>query len=1045
MRGSCAVLVALLLAPALGFSAPAAFPPTPGPLALASADVPTWLVGDTWTYSSVVLTRNGTDWTDIRGNLTFTVRQRFEALHEGSFLHLYNASTAGDLYGRGNLTDPNFGTVRFTLASGTIAGYAWTDRGDLAAVRANQTIWANGTAQTPLGARPLTMHGETTVVNRPPEEDLDFPIAVGDAWRVATTVNTTGFVRVTVRPTPFPDVTIVQPLDGNTPTDMRAWANFTGPATVPAGTFDAFLVHSSAPGGVSADRWYAPNASNYVRLESHEVTGPTRYTHTWTNLTRYSLIAPARLTVTLVPDKVGPGAPFEVRGTSTSIAATVRIVVPWTNTTAVTTVDALGAYTVTVSAPVTDDDTPANTDIGSHGVLVEASSGLWQGFNASTVTLLRPDLTVSGLSAAPAPVDIGAPADLRVTVSAATNVSLYAPVDVTFVSEDVDLDGNGVLDSPIGVYCGRGSCIGTVTIGPILPPTPVAVNMTWMPNPPTLPADVRVSAVVDPLDDWNETDEANNLVVATVRVDGPNLTTSNVTAEVRGIRVGFDPAAIGSVSPLIDVPLAAVVNLTVRVRNAGAVNASRATTLALYNTTTLNGTGGIPFFQAPVAPLAAGTATPDLPAAWAAPSVAGVYYVNVTADRGDVLRETSEADNTFVLRLRVFNATSLPDLVPVSVNIPAQASVNRTVWIGTRVENRGGVDAAAFRVAFYNGTAPTPFAVVPTGSLPAGSTSSVLPAPWSSSVPGPHAIRIVLDVYDEVPESNETNNTATGTVSVVEVPSTTLSIGVPRVPGVNTTYVLPTTPLTLTAVEHTGLGPAGIWYRVDSGPWTPVPAGAPITLPPGAHTVYYNGTDLLGGSEPTRSANVFVDDEPPTTASAVASGASGGKVVTLAAADNASGVNWTEYRVDNGTWIRYSGTPLPLTDPGAHRVEFRSADRLGNLEAVKVVIVEIEAGGTTADVTPFNLKPFLALAFVIALVLAGWLAAPSDEPARRRRWFLTVVAPPVALEAFTGIASIGVPEMAVPSGFLGLPVDVALLVLGLLVIVFSRRRALRNL
>ena len=100
-------------------------------------------------------------------------------------------------------------------------------------------------------------------------------------------------------------------------------------------------------------------------------------------------------------------------------------------------------------------------------------------------------------------------------------------------------------------------------------------------------------------------------------------------------------------------------------------------------------------------------------------------------------------------------------------------------------------------------------------------------------------------------------------------------------------------------------------------------------------------------------------------------------------------------------------------------------------------------GAPTGAAAGFNVKPILALVFGAALLLAGWFAAPTADPPRRRRWFLTVALPPALIELATGAVSLAVPEMAVPGGSLGLPVDVALLLIGLLVILFSRRRALR--
>ncbi len=1041
-------VLTVLLASSLGFALTAGGPPTPSPLQLTSTDVPTWLIGDSWAFATHVVTRDGANWTSLYTNLTFTVTERIEAVQDGAYLYVYNASTAGDLAMAGNMTEPTSGAVvHFTVTSASVRGYVWTERGDLAVVRTNETFLGRGQATLPLvGPRPLTFAGNVTTVNRPPEEDFDFPIEIGDAWRVASTLNMTGSLHLTIdMPFPLQDIVVDQPLTGDTVLDGQYWANASESVVVPAGTFETLRVHSVDAAGGTTDRWYAPKASNYVRLESHQVTSPTSYAHTWTNLTAYALTDPQMaVDVTLVPQKVGPGGLFDVVGTSDATNAAVRVVIPALNFTATTATDATGRFALSVSAPIDDDRTPANTDAGSHGVVVEVTKAGLQGFDAATVILLKPDLTVQGLAVRPVPVGDGTPTTLETTASVATDVPVYGPVDVTFVSENVDTDYDGVMDGPIEAYCGRGSCIGTATIGPVLPGSPVVAGVVWTPNPPAIPATVVLSAVVDPRDRYHETDEANNVVTTQVRVEGPDLTVSNATLEVRGWSYFFDsPAALGFVSTVIPVPPGAIVNLTARIRNAGVANATRSTVAAYYNTTVLNGTGDVPFAQSPVASLAAGEATPAILASWTAPSASGTYYVNVTADYGTALRETSEADNTFVFRMRVYDPTAPPDLVPISVNAPGKASVNRTVWISARVSNIGRGNASGFAVAFYNDTMrASPFALVAVGPLDKGANSSVISVPWSSPVLGPHVLWIEVDYGDLVPELNETNNTAPVVVGVYNVPSTTFSIGYPRVVTDNT-YILPTTPVWFTAVDRTGEGLPAIWYRVDAGPWTSIQAGVTITLPAGPHTVSYNSTDLLGGVEPTHDAAVFVDDLPPETTATVSNGTRG-RLVTLTAVDAASGLNWTEYRVDNGTWARYTGAPIELTEPGDYRVEFRSADRLGNLEATKSRAVHVEAA-PPRGAAALNLKPLLALVFAAILLLAGWFAAPSEDPVRRRRWLLTIVAPPAILEAATGLVSLAVAEMAAPGGSLGLPVDLAILALGLLILFFSRRRALRNL
>ncbi len=70
-----------------------------------------------------------------------------------------------------------------------------------------------------------------------------------------------------------------------------------------------------------------------------------------------------------------------------------------------------------------------------------------------------------------------------------------------------------------------------------------------------------------------------------------------------------------------------------------------------------------------------------------------------------------------------------------------------------------------------------------------------------------------------------------------------------------------------------------------------------------------------------------------------------GMVGTAAVAPaQASGVDYTESRVDGGAWGK--GPSVTVSAPGAHTVEFRSADKAGNVETAKSVGFSIEQAVT---------------------------------------------------------------------------------------------------
>ena len=121
------------------------------------------------------------------------------------------------------------------------------------------------------------------------------------------------------------------------------------------------------------------------------------------------------------------------------------------------------------------------------------------------------------------------------------------------------------------------------------------------------------------------------------------------------------------------------------------------------------------------------------------------------------------------------------------------------------------------------------------------------------------------------------------------------------------------------------------------------------------------------------------DVEPPATTAALdpaepgAGGTYDGPVdVTLSATDgadaNASGVDRTEYRVDDGEWQQSENgggadpftTAVTVSAAGEHTVRYRSHDAAGNLEASQEVEFTIEGSGggdTTAPATTAALDP----------------------------------------------------------------------------------------
>ncbi|MFF1876691.1 OmpL47-type beta-barrel domain-containing protein [Leifsonia sp. NPDC058230] len=87
---------------------------------------------------------------------------------------------------------------------------------------------------------------------------------------------------------------------------------------------------------------------------------------------------------------------------------------------------------------------------------------------------------------------------------------------------------------------------------------------------------------------------------------------------------------------------------------------------------------------------------------------------------------------------------------------------------------------------------------------------------------------------------------------------------------------------------------------------------------------------------------------PQTTATLSPEGVGGGYVnpkISLESHDESSGVARIEYRLDGGQWTEYE-SPVAVTSPGSHELEYRATDVAGNVEATKsrTFTVSVDSG-----------------------------------------------------------------------------------------------------
>jgi len=147
----------------------------------------------------------------------------------------------------------------------------------------------------------------------------------------------------------------------------------------------------------------------------------------------------------------------------------------------------------------------------------------------------------------------------------------------------------------------------------------------------------------------------------------------------------------------------------------------------------------------------------------------------------------------------------------------------------------------------------------------------------------------------------------------------------------------------------------------------------------GNFTVEFYSIDKAGNDEyniSLHSISMPIKDIAPPVTTPSPSGTSGASGwfksnvnLTLSAADAVSGVNFTMYRLDGGSWTNYTGR-FAITGEGNHTVYFYSKDYAGNIESTKSTNVKIDTIAPVIAIVQAN-----GTAFNTTNVLISWTAS----------------------------------------------------------------------
>ncbi|MGD2066926.1 MAG: NosD domain-containing protein, partial [Candidatus Bathyarchaeota archaeon] len=155
--------------------------------------------------------------------------------------------------------------------------------------------------------------------------------------------------------------------------------------------------------------------------------------------------------------------------------------------------------------------------------------------------------------------------------------------------------------------------------------------------------------------------------------------------------------------------------------------------------------------------------------------------------------------------------------------------------------------------------------------------------------------------------------------------------------------------ITLSAIDDES-GVSETYYRINDGATRTVSVdGQPIIDTEDANnTLQYWSIDNAGNQEtPNTLTNIRLDKMAPTslidlTAATENNGWFTSDVtMSLSSTDSVSGVDKTEYRLDNNSWETYV-SQLTISDEGIFSVYYRSIDKAGNVETANIGTVKLD-------------------------------------------------------------------------------------------------------
>lgn len=473
-------------------------------------DIPTWYIGDSWSYhreSTTTYIETG-DYLTENDDITYIVESITTIEQDGNSYDVYILNGTGSGTGSGS-----YEGVPYTI-EGEIQETYWIRLSDLAIVKYERKI--SGTLY--IWIIPRDYYNNETVKFSPPKEEYDFPVFFNDIWHISTQVEYNGDIYV--EGLYDDDYYDYAEIDSN--------VSFMGEEdlTVPAGDFETYHIKEEGTSNGTDENytnelWFSPDVKNYVRQEyKNFTTEGGRGQEGIVELTSYSLASePISVQAVLEPAIINKGGNLKISGASAPNAEVI-VTIPSIQGSWSTGTNGYGDFIIEIQAPNIPDDTPSPLDFGSHGVIVTVIDDGDEGHKVMTLTLREPDLYIypEDITFIPEKPNEGNVLTILADVHTNESVGVYTEICVAFYIDDELLGYSNLTSISAGSYEG--------------------VSMLWNATAGVHAVKIRL----DPFEIIEESNEENNEAESVIDVNAlPVADFSMSSSEVKtNVAVSFD-------------------------------------------------------------------------------------------------------------------------------------------------------------------------------------------------------------------------------------------------------------------------------------------------------------------------------------------------------------------------------------------------------------------------------------------------------------------------------------------------------------------------